>query len=350
MADLPLILTGALGALALGAAAAELTGPLASDWRARKGILRRRLLDIATPARLSGPGRRLAGGAILAATLTGGALTAYAAQPSAPERLAGQAAGVVGSGDQLSLRLVEDNQARTIRPGDDYADGWKLDVLTATSATLVKDGQRREVGLNPTGAVASRGPAAAPSRVTLAGLPAEATIQGAVDAALAKDPKALETAMHGGVLSLEEARRYLAYRQVLEEEVARRYPGAFAALTAAGERPLLGEAGEADYDAMGRKIGAASIAARIADLAARPLTGPTSYYLPAGTDYRQVPEARGADARGVWRPSAPDAQGGRTVTLIAGTAAEVAAYYGGIGENYARVSLFNTQPPAETQK
>ncbi|MDB5437980.1 MAG: hypothetical protein JWM33_407 [Caulobacteraceae bacterium] len=167
-------MTGALilHALALAAAAAganlAATAQPACHWSSLGAIaLKTRLAMIraVTPsrhrARLAALG--------LAGLLCAGALAAYAAEPSAPERLAAQAAGVVGSGDQLALQLKDNNQERTIRPGDVYADGWKLDALTPTSATLVKDGERREVGLNPTGALASKAPAAPPSQVTLAG-------------------------------------------------------------------------------------------------------------------------------------------------------------------------------------
>ncbi|MDB5437984.1 MAG: hypothetical protein JWM33_411, partial [Caulobacteraceae bacterium] len=80
MADPTLIL--AIGALAAGCGAAQLCGPLAADWRAKKGVLRRRLLALSTSR--PGRGRRLAGAAVMVATLAGGAMTAYAAAPPAP--------------------------------------------------------------------------------------------------------------------------------------------------------------------------------------------------------------------------------------------------------------------------
>ncbi|MDB5438657.1 MAG: hypothetical protein JWM33_1084 [Caulobacteraceae bacterium] len=165
MAETTLMLIGAVGALAAGSAAAQICGPLASDWKAKKGTLQSRLLGLCVE--LPGPGRRAIGAFMLVATLSGGALAAYAAEPGAPERLATQAAGVVGSGDQLSLKLKTPQGERTLKVGEAYADGWTLRALTPTKATLDKDGTTREIGLNPTGALASTAPPDAPVSVSV---------------------------------------------------------------------------------------------------------------------------------------------------------------------------------------
>lgn len=76
-------------------------------------------------------------------------LGGHAAEPSAPDRLPAEVQGVVGSGDQLRLRLNDAAGVRTLRPGEAYRDGWMLKAVTASTATLAKDGQERVVGLNP---------------------------------------------------------------------------------------------------------------------------------------------------------------------------------------------------------
>ncbi|MDB5441441.1 MAG: hypothetical protein JWM33_3868 [Caulobacteraceae bacterium] len=108
---------------------------------------------------------RLCGLALAAALMAAGA----AFGQGAPEQLAAQAAGVVGSGDQLSLRLRTPEGERVLKIGETYAEGWTLQALSPSKATLAKDGAVREVGLNPTGAVASGGAAAPASRVTVVG-------------------------------------------------------------------------------------------------------------------------------------------------------------------------------------
>ncbi|MDB5437978.1 MAG: hypothetical protein JWM33_405 [Caulobacteraceae bacterium] len=197
-----------LAAAAAGAALAASAQP-ACHWSSLGAIaLKTRLAMIRAVA----PTRRRArlAAIVLVGLMGSGGLAAYAAQPSAPERLAAQAAGVVGSGKQLSLRVVEAGKERTIKLGQDYADGWKLDALTPTSATLVRNGERREVGLNPTGALASAAPAAAPSQVLVT----------------QSDDELLETAIRIGLwdgktprpgLTLEQSRRYaLLYAKGME--------------------------------------------------------------------------------------------------------------------------------------
>ncbi|MDB5439530.1 MAG: MecR antirepressor / ankyrin repeat family protein, partial [Caulobacteraceae bacterium] len=127
--------------------------PFACQWPGKADHPFKERLTMLSSKSPSALRRRLAGGA-LTLLLTGGVYVAYAAEPGAPERLAAQAAGVVGSGDQLSLKIREPQGERTVKVGETYADGWTLQALTPTKATLAKDGATREVGLNPTGALA----------------------------------------------------------------------------------------------------------------------------------------------------------------------------------------------------
>ncbi|MDB5440525.1 MAG: hypothetical protein JWM33_2952 [Caulobacteraceae bacterium] len=105
--------------------------------------------------------------AILAAAALSAA--AYPSDAPAPDRLPSQVVGVTGSGDDLSLQLRDGQATRSLKVGDVYQDGWTLQTLNPTEATLVKDGQARRVGLNPTGALASAA-VAAPTVVQLVGM------------------------------------------------------------------------------------------------------------------------------------------------------------------------------------
>lgn len=93
-----------------------------------------------------------------------------AALPGPLDGLAGQVAGVVGSGDKLGLMLKEGEASRTLHLGDTYQDGWVLTGLTAEIATLSKAEQSRQVGLNPGNVVAQRDLAPA-SQITTVGAP-----------------------------------------------------------------------------------------------------------------------------------------------------------------------------------
>ena len=65
-------------------------------------------------------------------------ITAQAAgAPTVPDALPGLAAGVLGSGDQMILRLkpIGDAPARVLKIGDEFEDGWTLTALTASVAT-----------------------------------------------------------------------------------------------------------------------------------------------------------------------------------------------------------------------
>ncbi|MDB5439780.1 MAG: hypothetical protein JWM33_2207 [Caulobacteraceae bacterium] len=255
----------------------------------------------------------------------------FLAGAASPDQLPSEVKGVVGSGNQLSLKLKTPGGERTLRIGEAYGEGWTLEALTPSKAILTKDGVTREIGLNPTGAVASDKPDAPPSKVTMIGLPDEGAIEAAVNAALAKNPNALEVARQGGALTLEEARRQVFYQSAVNDEIARREAADPSrknlVLWPRDETDLLGEAAVADRDAMFQKATGFRQAAQITDLAARPVSGPTSYYVPAGADARQIWQAAGIDERGVWLPGPLDAQGGRTVTQVAGTAEQAGAYF-----------------------
>lgn len=69
--------------------------------------------------------------------------------------LASEVSGVVGSGDKLGLKLGAGEASRVLRPGEIYGDGWVLRSVTASQATLTKGAEVRQVGLNPTGALAA---------------------------------------------------------------------------------------------------------------------------------------------------------------------------------------------------
>ncbi|MDB5438978.1 MAG: hypothetical protein JWM33_1405 [Caulobacteraceae bacterium] len=257
------------------------------------------------------------------------ACAVQAAELAGPERLAAEAAGVVGSGEQLSLKLKAQGEERTLKLGEGYADGWTLQALTPTKATLVKDGVAREVGLNPTGQVATAGLAVTPTTVTVAGLPDEATIKAYVDVALARDPLAVEKARSGQALTVEEAKRTIAYRGMIGDELTRRMQGAGSArsvsISAADQRALMGDVAFSDFWGMADKAQTFDRDQTLASLTARPVTGPTSYYVPAGASQAEVIASQGIDNRGAWATGAVDGLGGRTYTLIAGTAEQFAA-------------------------
>ncbi|MDB5439064.1 MAG: hypothetical protein JWM33_1491 [Caulobacteraceae bacterium] len=266
------------------------------------------------------PARAAAGAVVLVAVLTGGALTAFAAAPSAPERLPSEVQGVVGSGDKLSLRLKDSAGGRTIAVGEAYGDGWTLTGLTPTQATLAKDGATREVGLNPTGALASAAPAAPPSLV-------EVTLNAEEQAALAALTGGAPVRPRDG-LTLSQTERYMLQSQ----KVIRRQALIQQGVAAGGplwsddlSRPshavvvaALGEADAAEYEAMVDRLiaNAPETAAQRASLAAQPLTGPSSVTVPRGVAQQAAMDAAGADPRGFWLPGPPDAEGQRTFSRV----------------------------------
>ncbi|MDB5439931.1 MAG: hypothetical protein JWM33_2358 [Caulobacteraceae bacterium] len=271
---------------------------------------------------------------------------------AAPDLLPSEVKGVVGSGDQLSLQLHGDaGTERTIRVGEEYRDGWMLQALSPTKATLAKDGATREVGLNPQGAVASAGPAGPPSTVTMTGVPDDETVRAMV-AAMGWPPQILAGPLMRGLTDVE-TRRYTVYELLTQREMQRRVdaaraggPPVTAGLSKEDIVAILGQTAYEDSRRLADTIIAATQAAVLADLAARPVTGATSYYVPAGGNESQIAAAQGIDRRGIWESGPADAQGGRTYTLTAGTADQYSAALGS-GRNLPLPRLPAT-PPAQT--
>ncbi|MDB5439942.1 MAG: hypothetical protein JWM33_2369 [Caulobacteraceae bacterium] len=322
-----------VSALLAGAICAGTEAPFSLGWP--KAGFHPFVLRLAMMRRVAiGRTRRRTGSALLALILAGGGLAAFAAQPSAsvpaapdpspvtlPSTLAqlpSEVRGVVGSGDQLSLQLKTGaGLDHTLKVGEVYGDGWTLTGLTPVEATLAKDGATRQVGLNPTGALAGNAPVAPPSTVSMIGVPDA----DAVDRIL----KAAGTPVRAGYASpgLTEAetlrsRAYSALMlQVIDRERATGGPGG---MTMENLKAVIGQAAYDDMTALTQRSLGASQAVAVADLAARPVSGPTSYYVPAGANEAQIVAAQGVDRRGVWEPGQLDAAGGRTFTLTAGTA------------------------------
>lgn len=315
MLDMTLTLLAGAAGVALGAAAAQIGGAISLNWEGRAGDLRQRLNNL--PRNAPPASRRMAGVLVLATLLAGGGLVTYAAEPSAPERLAANASGVVGSGNQLTLKVREAGVDRSLKVGDVYAEGWTLKALTPSTVTIARDGATMLVGLNPSGQVLGPAPAGAPSTISVVGLPDEATIQAAIARLGPMAEQGMAQATRLG-LSADQARRFLVYRLKIQDETMRK--------AAAGEamrpgppneaelRALLGEGGFADYSAITAIGNPGAAAQAAADLAARPISGASSYYVPAGADQVQVALAQGIDLRGVWSISTPDALGGVTLT------------------------------------
>lgn len=147
------------------------------------------------------------------------AAKAAAASDPGPASLPGEVIGVVGSGDQLSLRIKGGEAPRTLEIGEVYQDGWTLSALTATKATLTKDGQSQTVGLNPTGVIERAKPDDPPTTVkTIGGDKPLPTIDELKARQPAFDQLVLEqlgpwdgkTPRMG--LTLAETQRYVAYQ------------------------------------------------------------------------------------------------------------------------------------------
>lgn len=152
-------------AAALGIAAAGRSAPLAFGWPSEHAAMlkqRLRMLVLDLPSR----SRRVLAGCGLCLVISSAALMAYAAQPSAPEALSAEAAGVIGSGDQLSLKL-SGPAGRTLSLGQEYRDGWVLQALTPDTAVLARNGEMRRVGLNPSGETADNRALANDSQVAV---------------------------------------------------------------------------------------------------------------------------------------------------------------------------------------
>lgn len=132
---------------------------------------------------------------------------AHAQTPSILDQLPQELVGVIGSGDQLSLevRSSSDPAPRIINIGGEYKAGWKLTALTQSQATLIKNGEVRQVGLNLNGAVLSEPMPVAASEVEV--------LQSAGDLAVLqrmKDDGIWDGAPKPG-LNLQETQRLLIY-------------------------------------------------------------------------------------------------------------------------------------------
>lgn len=171
---------------------------------------------------------------------------AFAATGSALDRLPSEVRGVVGSGDQLSLELRSDGVDRVIHLGESYKDGWTLQALTPSQATLARDGQTRQVGLSPSGALAELTSPAAPSSVDLAGIPADDDVTRILESHGVRVPSGLRTG-----LTDAELRRSIAY-SILVGDMIVRTGGRF---TAQDIREALGPAAFDDQAALERKAG-----------------------------------------------------------------------------------------------
>lgn len=305
-----------------GAVAAQFCPPPATRWPDTISSLLRRRIDQIRRAPLSKP-RQWAGAAAVGFILSTGCAIAYAAAPSAAEDLPGEVIGVTGSGDKLTLELRHEGGPISLKPGDVYKDGWTLQALTPTQATLSKAGVQQTVGLNPSGVVAPQpGEAAAPSQVTVNGASGAVTLvapKAMPDAATIDKYYQARLAPYGGTidglfavgqiprleiqaLSAEELKRSLAYEGMINEERLRRNNGSpvngpddarRAALTPQDVRTLLGEGGFADMTAIDDKLSAA-MNAQFAARAAPPLpslealkSGSVSVSAPLGTNSDQ---------------------------------------------------------------
>ncbi|MDB5440881.1 MAG: hypothetical protein JWM33_3308 [Caulobacteraceae bacterium] len=316
------------GGLVVGSGAAQINGPLSCGWPASGDelMLRMKALGLRRP----GFTRGLLGGALVMLLLGGGTLAAYAAAPAAPstaqalpadlDRLSKEAAGVVGSGDRLSLQIkpVDGQASRTIKVGEEYSNGWKLDAVTPTLATLSKGGETRQVGLNPTGAVARPIAFVPLSSVEVALTPSEEAELAGLIATGHWDGKILPG------LSMAESQRHVLFDGRMQALGRGSISGPLAAVVGAPRaegiyypselvlREVFGDAAIDHMAAENDRIREARLASQKADIAARPITGPSSYYVPAGAVRAQVRAEAGIDARGVWVEGPRDANGGVT--------------------------------------
>ncbi|MDB5439277.1 MAG: hypothetical protein JWM33_1704 [Caulobacteraceae bacterium] len=285
---------------ALGVAAAQINGHVACDWRTRPGQMKTRLLAL---KRLTGAGRlrRTMGLVLVGCILTGGGLLAYAAEPDAPDRLPQEVVGVMGSGDQLSLKVAQGQVIKTVKLNEEYRDGWTLKGLTATSATLAKDGVTREVGLNPAGVLAPPPAADDPSMVLVAGDTLEA--RGAFEQATLADYWAA-----AGIDATQPGPK----RVSLEEM-----------------RQLLGEARYQAFMANDLRLGQLRGAKARADAVARgdfnavraydhlPVAGPDSFDVPSGVTVDQAAQDIGLPGRlGYAMDALASGQNGRGMVMV----------------------------------
>ncbi|MDB5440882.1 MAG: hypothetical protein JWM33_3309 [Caulobacteraceae bacterium] len=304
--------------IVIGGAAAQLSAPLSCRWPSSGDELMLRMKALGRPE--TGKGRMLLGGALIAALIGGGTLSAYAAAPSAPQvalpadlsSLPGQVIGVVGSGDQLSLQIrASDRQGpRTVRPGDEYQNGWTLRAVTPTLAILSRAGETHQVGLNPAGTLAAPA-AAAPSSVTVQLSAQDKADLEAMIAAGNWDGKAMPG------LTLAESQSHVLMVSRIEALSPPSLPGSRRLLTMVQDAPMRARFGDAAVDQFrveSQRMIQATTDMAWADLAARPLTGPSTYYIPPGVSESAAMAQAGVDPRGDWGFGVRDANGGTTYT------------------------------------
>ncbi|MDB5440880.1 MAG: hypothetical protein JWM33_3307 [Caulobacteraceae bacterium] len=318
-----------LGAV-VGGGTAQLCGPLSCGWPANGDELMLRMKSIGR----SRPGfaRAVLGGSLIATLVGAGTLTAYAAAPAAPApapaqalpadlmRLAREAAGVVGSGDRLSLQIkpADVPTVRTLNIGEEYADGWRLQAVTPTVATLVKAGQIQRVGLNPNGVVASlvtftplssvEVDLSAQERAELAALIASGRWDGQILPSLSEAETQRHVLLETRIEALGRATLSGPMAKVVgtPSPTARVYPSEIMMRQVFGNAAIDQRAAEDD------RIREARLDVQRADIAARPISGPSSYYVAAGEKPADVMAQASVDPRGVWLASLADASGGVT--------------------------------------
>lgn len=273
---------------------------------------------------------RLALGAtFLCLILTGGPIAAYAAavperQNIRPEASAGlenlprEVVGVLGSGDQLRLRLrSEDGAARTLSVGDEYKAGWILKALSSTVATLGQGNQLRQIGLNPDGDLAQAGGSSEKSSIAVLGVltPDQMT--------------ALQSEIASGRwdgrptwgMTQDETNRLIAYDLQRDQAYLDWYKKNFIPGKPAGQVP--GRPTEADiygsdnddYQKLAQQRNAYRSANFQAEVGSG-WSGPTTVYVPVDQIPIQAANAAGANPNGLWAISAADDTGGRTMTLV----------------------------------
>lgn len=233
------------------------------------------------------------------AWIAGGASTfAQVSLEILPSRLV----GVVGSGDQIGLLLRDGDQTQVLRPGDRSADGWTLQTLSASEASFIRDGQVRQIGLNPSGLVAMRSETR-PTVVDVVG-----TDEDIIAKALAEKRWNGNAALG---LSLAETRRRVALEGRARAIVEAKRPGRMISISD------LIEALGADGEELKSLLNRASEAVYQASLATYQRLGPISYHVDIGEDRTAAAEKAGIPAGApVTFKSVLDPDGrGATVTL-----------------------------------
>ncbi|MDB5439609.1 MAG: hypothetical protein JWM33_2036 [Caulobacteraceae bacterium] len=249
--------------------------------------------------------------ALIILPLSAGAPLGAVAAATGPDSLPGAVVGVIGSGNELSLRLTTDGAVSTLKVGESYADGWRLQSLSAAEAVLTKGGETHRVGLNPSGALA--GPMSAsepPSRVDVAGDTNEDIARALLAAGRLKSPRP--------GLSTDETTRFKVDGVRLDRALAAklaalgRQDDGETILTLGEIRAALGP-GYDDWLILDAKEVAGVRAQAAAQLAA---SGAVSFYVPAGADLFDLAAAAGVPPNepASFTHGPPDASGGMVYT------------------------------------